>query len=313
MTSNRPPLVLGTMCFGKHPLIRARPVDRAVAFRLLDEALERGIEDFDTADVYGDGAAETWLGEWMTSRGTRNHVRIRTKIGLKAGAGGWGRARSCVSSVSDSLKRLQLERIDTLALHVFPLMPVDSLARELEGLFDRGVFRRLSSVNEPTDAVARLNERLSPGCRVSAMHLRYNLFHREAEVELAQDELDGMELEAWSPRAAGLLTAAGTCVPSQWSPEKWQAASQSDALDRARLALHTVARIVGRSPDEVAIAWVLQMGAAATLGTRETKELKRLSAARTLELTTGELSALESAAPPQGRYDFSFARRVGSM
>jgi aryl-alcohol dehydrogenase-like predicted oxidoreductase len=123
--------------------------DAAEARRLVDICLEAGVNLFDTADVYSDGASEEVLGEAIKSR--RDAVLISTKTGLPMGDGpndaGTSRLR-LIRSVEDALKRLGTDYIDLLQLHAFDAAtPVEEVLATLDALVRVGKVRYVGVSN----------------------------------------------------------------------------------------------------------------------------------------------------------------------
>ena len=112
------PLCLGGNVFGW-------TADKAMSFRLLDRALEAGLDFIDTAEMYSvwvpghsGGESEAIIGEWMQSRGCRDRVVVATKVGADMGDGRKGLARARIrDGVEGSLRRLRTDRIDLYQAH----------------------------------------------------------------------------------------------------------------------------------------------------------------------------------------------------
>lgn len=140
-----PVLSFGTGTFGgTGPLFGAWGTsDVAEARRLIDICLEAGVNLFDTADVYSDGASERVLGEAV--KGRRDQVLISTKTGLPTGdgPGDWGVSRGrLIASVEAALKRLGTDHIDLLQLHAFDAStPAEELLATLATLVTSGKVR----------------------------------------------------------------------------------------------------------------------------------------------------------------------------
>ena len=113
------------------------------ARRLVDICLEAGVNLFDTADVYSDGASERVLGQAI--KGLRDQVLISTKTGLPTGDGpaDWGVSRSrLIRAVEDALRRLETDHIDLLQLHAYDAStPAEELVATLETLVTAGKVR----------------------------------------------------------------------------------------------------------------------------------------------------------------------------
>jgi len=146
-----PVLGFGAGTFGgKGPLFSAwGNADATEARRLLDICLDAGVNLFDTADVYSDGASERILGEALKRR--RDRAIISTKLSLRTGDGpnDIGASRHhLITGVEHALKRLNTDYIDLLQLHHFDAMtPVESVMRTLDDLVRDGKLRYLGASN----------------------------------------------------------------------------------------------------------------------------------------------------------------------
>eukprot|EP01136_Pigoraptor_vietnamica_P042181 Opistho-1_new@16027 len=148
-----PVLSFGTGTFGGTGLLFGAwgTSDAAEARRLIDICLEAGVNLFDTADVYSNGASEEVLGEAIRDR--RDSVLISTKTGLPMGDGpaDWGVSRSrLIAAVEASLKRLGTDHIDILQLHALDAhTPVEELLATLDMLVAQGKVRHTGVSNYP--------------------------------------------------------------------------------------------------------------------------------------------------------------------
>jgi aryl-alcohol dehydrogenase-like predicted oxidoreductase len=228
------PICLGTMTFGEQ-------VDEAEAFRIMDRALERGVDFFDTAEMYSVpareatcGATETIIGRWFASRpGARQRVTLATKVAGPSRGMPWIRAgqgmtaADIVASCEGSLKRLQTEVIDLYQIH-WPERHVPAFGtlyydprqersqtsiheqlRALAGLVEQGKVRHIGLSNETPYGVhefVRLAEQYGLP-RVASTQNPYCLVNRSYENALDETcHRLGVSLLAYSPLAFGLLT-----------------------------------------------------------------------------------------------------------
>src|SRR5690606_14494886 len=139
-------LCLGAMTFGEadeKSFMHKVGSDEATSHSVLDRALAAGINFVDTADVYGqDGLSERVLGNWLTSRGTRDKIVLATKFRFTMGDGpnrsGASRYR-IVQCCEDSLRRLKTDRIDLYQIHMQDItVPEDETLRALDDLVSAG-------------------------------------------------------------------------------------------------------------------------------------------------------------------------------
>jgi aryl-alcohol dehydrogenase-like predicted oxidoreductase len=230
------PICLGTMTFGE------TQVDEAAAHRLLDHALQRGINFIDTAEMYPVppsaaryGDTERIIGTWLSRRpGVRSRIVLATKAAGPVRGYEWLRngsadvsADDIVASCEASLKRLQTDVIDLYQLHwptrnvpMFgnlyhdpqndrPVTPIDEQLRGLQRLVQSGKVRHVGVSNETPWGVAEF-VRLADAAglpRIASVQNAYSLVNRSVDNGL--DELMQrceVSLLAYSPLAFGLLT-----------------------------------------------------------------------------------------------------------
>lgn len=188
---------MGCVTFG-------REIDRAASFAVLDRAREGGINLFDTAEAYADGASETVLGQWLAERGHRHDCVIATKVN------GTLTQRRIVESAEASLQRLQIEQIDLFQLHDWDSStPAEDSLAGLSALVESGKVRYVGCSNW---SAAQLSDALTH-CQAAGLHALssvqppYNLVNREIEADLIPLCADrAIGVLSYSPLAAGFLT-----------------------------------------------------------------------------------------------------------
>ncbi len=215
---------------------------------VVDAALDAGVTLFDTADVYGHGGSERFLGTLLHSR--RDQVVIATKWGSGLPEGtAWGRREFVRGAVEASLRRLRTDRIDLYQMHwPDPLTPIGETLDALDELVAEGTIRQHGSSHftgaEITAADAWSRSR---GQRpmVSAQN-HYNLLHRDAEADvLPACAATGVGLLPYFPLASGLLTgkyrAAGATGRLAGKPVDAATLAELDRLeDFARARSHSL-------------------------------------------------------------------------
>jgi aryl-alcohol dehydrogenase-like predicted oxidoreductase len=314
-----PVLGFGAGTFGgKGPLFSAwGNSDTAEATRLIDICLEAGLNFFDTADVYSDGASETILGAAI--KGRREQVILSTKTGLRLGEGandaGASRFR-LLKSVDASLRRLGTDYIDLLQLHAFDAMtPVEETLSTLDGLVRAGKVRYLGVSNfsgwhlMKSQAVA---DRYGYS-RYVANQTYYSLIGRDYEWELmplGQDQ--GVGAVVWSPLGWGRLTGKirrGQPLPSQ--SRLHDTAQFAPPVDDERLfrvidALEKVAAETGKQVPQVALNWLLQRPTVSTvlIGARNEAQLRQNLGAVGWNLTAQQRRALDEASAVEPPYPY---------
>ena len=195
---------LGTNNFG-------RRCDQAQSARVLDQAVESGINFIDTANIYSAGESETHIGHWL--KGKRDAVLIATKFGMKMGDGPMqmGASRQHImDSVDASLTRLQTDRIDLYQLHrVDRRVPVEETLRALDDLVRQGKVRYIGASNFDAWHLCEA-EWTARGCglnRFVSVQNYYNLIKRDIEREVTPFcEAYGVGIIPFFPLESGFLT-----------------------------------------------------------------------------------------------------------
>jgi aryl-alcohol dehydrogenase-like predicted oxidoreductase len=314
---------------GKGPLFSAwGRTDLAGARRLIDICLEAGVNLFDTADVYSDGASESILGEAL--KGRRQQAIISTKLSLRAGDGpnDVGASRHhLVDAVERALQRLRTDHIDLLQLHHFDARtPVEQVMSTLDDLVRAGKLRYIGASNfsgwqlMKSQAVADRHG----WSRFVANQTYYSLIGRDYEWELMPLGLDqGIGALVWSPLGWGRLT--GRIRRGQPLPEGsrlHETAGFAPPVDEERLyrvvdALDAIAAETGRTVPQVALNWLLQRPTVSSVlvGARNEEQLRQNLGAVGWNLDAAQVARLDAASavtPPYPYYPYwngQFAER----
>jgi pyridoxine 4-dehydrogenase len=184
------------------PGVWGAPADRPAALRVLQRALELGVNFIDTADSYGPGVSEEIIAEALHPY--PSGLVIATKGGLtRAGPGHWGRdghPAHLRAACEGSLRRLRLARIDLYQLHaVDPRVPLEDSLGELARLRAEGKIRHIGVSNVSAPELARAQRIVT----VVSVQNRYNLADRDAEDVLKSCERAGIAFIPWFPLGAG--------------------------------------------------------------------------------------------------------------
>ena len=261
------------------------PADAALGVRAIHAACDAGVTTFDTAPLYGFGAAEELLGRAIADR--RSRVQVLTKAGLRWDAAhgrvmfefadGRGARRavrkdsrpaSIREEVEASLRRLGVECIDVLQLHQPDVdTPIEQTAEALAALLRQGKLRAVGASNFSVRQLESLREALHPLPLVCVQD-EYNLLERRVEAALLPWARDaGTGVLAYSPLAKGVL-AGGRRAPSYL-----HAADLARANAAIEAVLAPIARARGVAPGQLALAWVLaQPGVVAVVAGARTPE-----------------------------------------
>jgi aryl-alcohol dehydrogenase-like predicted oxidoreductase len=305
-----PVLSFGTGTFGgTGPLFGAWGTsDVAEARRLIDICLEAGVNLFDTADVYSDGASERVLGEAI--KGRRDQVLISTKTGLPTGdgPGQWGVSRGrLIASVEAALTRLGTDHIDLLQLHAYDAStPPEELLATLDALVTSGKVRYTGVSNYPGWALmkARGIAERDARPRFVAHQVYYSLIGRAYEADLMPLAADqGVGALVWSPLGWGRLTGkirrdapipAGSRLhdTAQFAPPV-----EDEHLYRVVDALDVIAVETGKTIPQIAINWLLQRPTVSSviIGARNEEQLRQNLGAVGWSLTPEQIAALDAA------------------
>ncbi|MXN48438.1 aldo/keto reductase [Shinella kummerowiae] len=322
-----PALSFGAGTFGgKGPLFSAwGNSDNAEARRLVDICIEAGVNLFDTADVYSDGASEEVLGAAI--KGRRDDVLISTKMSLPMGDGpndaGSSRSR-LIKGVDEALRRLGTDYIDLLQLHAFDAgTPVEEVLSTLDTLVRAGKLRYVGVSNfagwQLMKSLATADKHGYP--RYVAHQVYYSLVGRDYEWELMPLGLDqGVGALVWSPLGWGRLT--GKIRRGRPWPEGSRlhdTASFGPPVDDEKLydivdVLDHVAGETGKTIPQVAINWLLQRSSVSSviIGARNEEQLRQNLGAVGWSLTAEQIAQLDKASRNTPAYPhFPYHRQDG--
>jgi len=281
------------------------PSDDDEALRTIDRALELGVVFFDTADVYGEGHNETFVGQAL--RGRRDRVLLATKFGRTFGAGSArgvnGRPEYVRAACDASLQRLGIETIDLYYQHrPDPNVPVEETVGAMAELKAAGKIRWLGLSEAPPDVVRRAVA-VHP---IAALESEYSLFSRDVEDNgvLATVRELGIALVPYSPLGRGMLT--GT-VRSNDGFGKGDPRGHNPRFEGANFArnlavvdgLGTLARDLGLTAAQLALAWLYAQGddIIPIPGTKRTRNLEENAAATGVRLSLRDLTRIAAIAP----------------
>ena len=322
-----PALSFGAGTFGgSGPLFGAwGSTDAREARRLVDICLEAGVNLFDTADVYSNGASEQVLGEAI--KGRRGDVLISTKTTLPMGDGpnDAGSSRSRLTrAVEDALRRLGTDYIDLLQLHAFDAgTPIEEVLSALDDLVHSGKLHYVGVSNfsgwQVMKSLAIADKYGWP--RYVANQVYYSLVGRDYEWELmplGQDQ--GLGALVWSPLGWGRLT--GKIRRGQPLPEGsrlHETASfgppvEDEHLYRVVDALDEVAKETGKTVPQIAINWLLRRPTVSSviIGARNEEQLRQNLGAVGWSLTAEQIAKLDTASAVTAPYPyFPYRRQEG--
>jgi len=294
-------VVLGCGNFGgigSAPAFFGQGETKEEAFELMDAAWELGMRRFDTADAYGGGRSEQWIGDWIRATGNRPQITSKTFNAMEDGAD-HGLARERVlRQVDTSLERLGIDRIDLYLTHEpDPDTPVVETFATFEALLDRGVVGAWGVSNVSIGDVRDWLELGQP----SLVQNSYSLLERgdESDVIPLCVERD-LEYQAFSPLAGGWLTGkyhrgeeppAGSRMATRPEPYRHL---ENDRVHDGLDALGRAAAERGVSSAGLALAWTLGAAGSVVVGPRRPSHLDAVREAVGLTLTDAEQDELGS-------------------
>jgi 1-deoxyxylulose-5-phosphate synthase len=277
------------------------------------EALQAGINFFDTANVYSVGVSEEITGRWLNEMANRDELVVATKVygPMSSGQNRGGLSRKAILQSCDaSLKRLRMDYIDLYQIHRFDFtVPLEETLEALDSLVRAGKVRYLgaSSMAAWQFAKALFLQKEHGWHGFVSMQNHYNLVYREEEREMNALCIDqGVGLIPWSPLARGFL--AGNRSAADKAGDTVRAKSDEFAKDmyfresdfEVLGTVEKIARQRGVTPSQIACAWILQAPgvSAPIVGATKLKHLKESIEAVSIKLSAEEVSELEKPYTP---------------
>jgi len=289
-------------------LTYAGGVEADVTRACTEAAFEAGINFFDTANVYGRGAAETAWGEILSDRSRDSYI-LATKV--------WGQmsddpedrglsAAQIAKQIDASLARLQTDYVDLYQAHRFdPKVPLEETIEALQKVVTEGKARYLGFSEWTKEQIEAALEIAGPDLFVSSQP-QYSMLWQAPEAEVFPlSAANGISQIVWSPLAEGVLT--GKYKPGEEPPADSRAASESmnkfidrkmsDETLEAVQRLRPIAEGEGLTMVELALAWVLRRDevAAAIVGASRPEQVHANAKASAIELSDDVIAAIDEA------------------
>jgi aryl-alcohol dehydrogenase-like predicted oxidoreductase len=269
-------------------------IDEAQSRRVIDAALEAGINLFDTADIYDKGRSEEFLGRALGKR--RQEVVIATKFGMKFDETRHGAKPDYLrQAAEDSLRRLGTDYIDLYQLHQpDPETPIADTLGALEELKQAGKVREIGCSNF---SAAQIRE---AGGKFASVQNQYSLFHREPEAEvLPECERQHIAFLPYFPLANGLLTGKyrqgqplpkGSRGDAGWGPKMF---GEENLEKVERLIQFAEGR--GHTLLELAFSWLAAKPVVASViaGATTPEQVRANASAAGWKLTSDELAQID--------------------
>jgi 1-deoxyxylulose-5-phosphate synthase len=301
---------LGCMSFGLNS--NGWILDKEQSLAILERALDLGITLFDTANMYGDGASEAFLGQVLWERAPRENVVLASKVffPMRQDVNSRGLSRKAIfSEIDASLRRLNTDYLDLYQIHRWdPETPIEETLRALNELVCVGKVRYIgaSTMCAWQLSKALYTSDLHGWSAFTSMQPRYNLINREVEREVLPLCVDrGLGVLAYSPLGRGRLArpwserkATARAQSDTLGDQLYEPTAEADAVVAERLAQIANERGVPRA--QVAIAWLLHKAAvsAPLVGATKREQLDDAIAGEELELSDRDVGLLEEAYTP---------------
>ena len=290
---------LGTNQFGGK-------VDQEAVHKILDTALDLGINLIDTADVYQQGRSETSIGKAL--QGRRQRVVVATKVRFQTGDGpnDQGASRQHIlEGVEASLRRLNTEYIDLYQIHRWDdETPIDETMRALDDLVQSGKVRYIGASNFSAWQLTRANAVAEKRAQTSFVSIQphYHMFERGIETELIPAcAYLNIGILPYFPLAGGFLT--GKYKPGEPAPpgsrgesspyvQRYMSPSNFTRLEK----LEAFSQAHGRSLNQLAHAWLLAQPQVSSVisGATRPEHVQANAAANDWQLTTEELGEINT-------------------
>ncbi len=277
-------------------------IDAEASAKVIDAAIESGVMFFDTADRYGKGQSEDFLGRALGRR--RDQIILATKFGMELEPHQKGASPKYVhEAVEASLRRLRTDRIDLYQLHQpDPETPIAETLGALDELVRAGKVREIGCSNF---SVAQIREAAdaSPGrARFVSVQNEFSLFHREPETNgvLHECSARGLAFLPYFPLASGLLTGKyrkgkrlpeGSRAADGWGPKVFtdkNLAIVESLIEFAESKGHTIL--------ELAFAWLLSHQAVSSViaGASEPEQIRANAKAADWQLTADDRAQIDA-------------------
>lgn len=310
-------LCLGCMTYGapergNHPWT----LDEEASRPLIRQAIEAGINFFDTANVYSDGTSEEFVGRALKDFASRDDVVIATKVHgrMRPGPNGGGLSRRAIlAEIDNSLRRLGTDYVDLYQIHRWdPHTPIEETLEALHDVVKAGKARYIgaSSMYAWQFSKAIYTSRLHGWTQFASMQDHVNLLNREEEREmLPLCAAEGIAVMPWSPLARGRLTRpwhAGSAREESDAFGKTLYRNTEESDRKVVEQVHAIAQARGVPAAQVALAWLVQKPEITSpiIGASKPHHIEDAVAALSLGLTVEEIAALEAPYVPHAPVGF---------
>jgi aryl-alcohol dehydrogenase-like predicted oxidoreductase len=277
-------------------------IDSEASARVVDAAIESSVTFFDTADRYGKGQSEDFLGRALGKR--RDQIILATKFGMEMEKGQQGASPRYVrEAVEASLRRLRTDRIDLYQLHQpDPKTPITDTLGALDELVGTGKVREIGCSNFSVAQIREAANASQDRAQFVSVQNEFSLFHREPETNgvLAECERRRLAFLPYFPLASGLLTGKyrkgkklpdGSRAADSWGPKVFT--EQNLAIVESLIEF---AESKGHTVLELAFAWLLSHKPVASViaGASKPEQVRANAKAADWQLSADDLARIDA-------------------
>ncbi len=294
------PLCIGAMSFGKAGTTHEWTLDEKESERIIHHALEKGINFFDTANVYSQGTSEEYLGKALKKLVPRDQVVISSKVFFNPGI----LSKTAIArEIEGTLKRLGTDYLDIYIIHRFDYStPIEETMEALHALVKAGKVRALGASAMFSHQFKKMQDaaRANHFTPFSLMQNHYNLLYREDEKELIPlCQAENVTLMPYSPLASGRLARPNWKSDSLRSQTDRSAARKYDKMEeKDKLITQRVQELAQKKEvtmSQIALSWLWAKGAQSPIiGANKTKYIDEAVNALSVQLSTEEIAYLEA-------------------
>ena len=277
-------------------------IDAEASAKVIDAAIESGVTFFDTADRYGKGQSEDFLGRALGKR--RDEIILATKFGMEMEKGQQGASPKYVREALDaSLRRLRTDRIDLYQLHQpDPKTPITDTLGALDELVRGGKVRQIGCSNFSVAQIREAADASQGRAQFVSVQNQFSLFHREPETNgvLAECERRRLAFLPYFPLGSGLLTGKyrkgkklpeGSRAIDGWGPKiftEQNLAIVESLIEFVESKDHTIL--------ELAFSWLLSHKPVASIiaGARKPEQVRANAKAADWQLAADDLAQIDA-------------------
>jgi aryl-alcohol dehydrogenase-like predicted oxidoreductase len=277
-------------------------IDAEASAKVIDTAIESGVTFFDTADRYGKGQSEDFLGRALGKR--RDQIILATKFGMEMEKGQQGASPKYVlEAVDASLRRLRTDRIDLYQLHQpDPKTPITDTLGALDELVRAGKVREVGCSNFSVAQIREATDASQGRAQFVSVQNEFSLFHREPETNGVLPECERRRLAflPYFPLASGLLTGKyregkklpeGSRAADGWGPKVFT--EQNLAIVELLIEF---AESKGHTILELAFSWLLSHKPVASViaGASKPEQVRANAKAADWQLAANDLAQIDA-------------------